>query len=160
MQHRTSSSVGVRIIRAFVASYLILATLAGPSVCCCTVGRLAAQIVATIRPADSADKVCCCCKPADSPRGTPVHDSNRRQRDSAPCDGPTCPCDRDHARVGAVDEDTLSALRFASTQFDPVDVSRTDPEAGIVVAERTPNVDKDVFLNVDDLLRAMHFLRC
>jgi hypothetical protein len=142
-----------------VASYLILATLAGPSMCCCTVGRLAAQIAATIRSgASDNDGGCCCCKHAAAKRQSPSNDSNHEER--APGDGPSCPCDRDHARVGAVDDDALSAIRIVSVSFEPADVSHTGAIAGIVLATRTSDIDNDVFLNVNDLLRAMHFLRC
>ena len=160
MWHRTASLSGVVPIRAIVASYLILATLAGPSVCCCTVGRLAAQFAATIRPTKlAAEHVPSCCKHSPAKRHAPSKDSSREDNDPAPGDSPSCPCDRDHARVGAV-EDTLAAIRIASVSFEPTDVARTDASAGIVLADRTLQADNDVFLDVDELLRAMHFLRC
>jgi hypothetical protein len=143
-----------------VSSYLILAALAGPSVCCCTVGQLAERVAAAIRPTKpAAENVRCCCRRWSTKRQGSPGNSNRDDPDSAPGDRPSCPCDREHARVGAV-EDTFSVIRIASNSFESADAFRPDTAAGIGLAQRAVTVDDDIAANVDDLLRAMHLLRC
>ena len=59
-----------------------------------------------------------------------------------------------------VDEATHSAIRTASASCEPADIDWTAACADLGVSGRTPILALDSVLDVDDLLRAMHFLRC
>lgn len=140
------------MIRIGLTLWFALLTLVSPAVCCCSLGRIiSGQAAATTTKAAPAPKSCCSHKA----------DKNAPQSPSAP---KPCPCkdkadkcaatptaaptsDESRSQVYSQWFQTFNAIRAES----PLLVDTDEPIAGTIALP---------FDDIDDLLRAMHFLRC
>lgn len=52
---------GVTLFRVTLIAYLMVATLAGPAWCCCTLGRVVACVLPARAEQETVEPVCCCC---------------------------------------------------------------------------------------------------
>jgi hypothetical protein len=161
------------MMRIGLSVYLILVTLAGPALCCCSLRGLTKFAT---QPADRAgrqtsaepppatppeDGGCCCChhqKPAPTPKPPKSDDPPLRQ----PTD--PCPC-RHHASQPALPSSQadsaapwlFSPVFLALLSFAPVALagSVADGLTGAAVSSAGRP-----FLTAQDMLRAHHLLRC
>ena len=79
------------MFRVLLTAYVTLVTLAGPSACCCTTGRAAAEWFAG-DPADAGRPACCCRGHAAACEG-PKKQSAADADGDRPADEPhKCPC--------------------------------------------------------------------
>jgi hypothetical protein len=153
------------MVRIAVVTYLMVAQAAGSLVCCCTVARQAAS---PVRLADvkahqppSADPPCCCHKDKGEQRGIP--DSPVKSNPG----GRGCPCQRGPAKNAAVlslDSGTGKPFQQRQLLQGAVDVLAFGPPACPHASDaRLPAVCEAnalPFLTADDILRALHILRC
>ncbi len=75
------------MLRIGLIAYLLLATVAGPAWCCCTLGRAIACALPAPAKQEAAEPTCCCCvkKPvADEETKKPTRESQDRNE--------PCPC--------------------------------------------------------------------
>jgi hypothetical protein len=151
------------MFRAAVMTCLMLVQLAGPLLCCCTTSRAAASP----GPASPAQpdrplggKHSCCGGHAGDTSPRPAPESPKPADDRR-----DCPCPQSPARTAAV----LSAFSEVTEQLQ----ERQPHRAHLVLLSVTPAARTDhrsflppgecpssFFLTADDILRALHILRC
>jgi hypothetical protein len=147
------------MMRAVLASYLVLATAAGPWLCCCTANRLAALAAApqvpvtAVEPTPHAAGCCCHGKPAPEKR-TPVVPARPAL--------PSCPCG----------EGRPTAAVLVSTEATSLSQADGQPEywTSLVLPAACPASIGDErlwaentvwpFVTARDILHAQHILRC
>jgi hypothetical protein len=75
------------VLRVSLIAYLLVATMAGPAWCCCTLGKVIAYALPAAVEADMPAAECCCCvkKPVeqDTSRKSPTEKQDRHE---------PCPC--------------------------------------------------------------------
>ena len=147
------------MIRIGLSVYLMLATLAGPWLCCCQLSRLSARFVALLR----IDKT----KPAESNHSCcqhrlPVKDSQPRKHP----DAPSCPCQGTRQEAPALvlleSEGARQLDRDLNSQV--VDLLGGDFLPGTVAFSAALNLVFSTaslpFVTGRDILSALHILRC
>lgn len=146
--------------RITVAAYLMVVTAAGPWACCCTATRLSALLRhATTSRSHSAPPSRACCGHHGHPGGT----SKDRQ---AP-ERPRCPCreqsfgSAEALRPTAEAADQLQHRHLSSVPFGIPELLTAGPRPPHSEgALDRPGLSALPFLTTDDLLRALHILRC
>jgi hypothetical protein len=144
--------------RVVVAAYLMFAQLAGPLLCCCTLLRAGPPAAATRASGPAPSQCPCCCdhEPSPAPEDAPARPQPTERRD--------CPCQQGPSRTP-----------FLSDQPEPLKPLLERPEGLIYLAPPAlfsaccvgqaaflspPEGMALPFLSADDLLRALHILRC
>jgi hypothetical protein len=145
--------------------YLMLATVAGPWLCCCTAGQLPVSFSPTT-PEPSVPHTCCGCGAA--PSGEPAaNDEQAPDNPSPPAapDGP-CPCRKGLQKLSPLAKPVRSPGVEPGGSFESLypfeagtffTVSSLDPrDQGRVPGEPITFP----FYGPRDILRALHILRC
>lgn len=152
------------MVRVGLCLYLMFATVAGPLFCCCTLGPSAAR---PDRPAKQESRAHGCCQhhtttvPQDQ-----THQSSPEQR-HRPADGPSCPCRQDGSRQAVLTSlDSEVTWQLQSRQAFQALVTAS----AILPATACLSPDRDFppsevggawpFLTAQDILCALHILRC
>ncbi len=147
------------MIRIGLSVYLMLATLAGPWLCCCQLPRLSARFVALLR-IDKAKPVGSnhsCCQ-----HRVPVKDS---QLPAQPND-PSCPCQgtRQEAPAIVLLESDGAGQLDRDLNAQAVNLLDCDSLSGIdapsLALMLTPSTLSSPVLTGRDILSSLHILRC
>jgi hypothetical protein len=154
------------MLRAAVSIYLMLATLAGPWLCCCTTY----QLIDWLAPPPAAEEdappacSCCCCEPnpkktdpINNPEGTP----------DTPSTPSECPCQQQRSElVPVLTVEAASLKRSPSAELflvvhQPVGLFSLDYcLSGTARVPEHPGGRLLPFLTTDALLHDLHQLRC
>lgn len=144
-----------------LATYLVLAMAAGPTLCCCSLTRLMGSLQQADDRGDFAAKSCCRTQTMPS---APTPGDSAGEGDSAPAppQKPDCPCKARWQAAAAVapeppvpepDQVRLVLLELIPFAFSlSVQSDRMTPSAG---GDPPPR-----FIAARDLLHAHHLLRC
>jgi hypothetical protein len=142
------------MLRIALATYLMVATVAAPCLCCCQAARLR-TLLAPAAPATSP----CCCEHGEKPR--------QERCPEVPHPGrPNCPCQDCPARTGiALPPTSETARQSAAQPFEgPADIppARAIDTALPIGLSSCTSEDRPVlpFLTADDILHILHILRC
>jgi hypothetical protein len=153
------------MFRTGLSLYLAVMTLAGPWLCCCSAARAANRQPAVpfaSADADADDELPACCRQRHAGRHDQAPADRPHRGDPA---GPGCPCSKDPNRAApALDSESDRQFRPAPAAPNPIDAALALPALLAVPADGVAPVPRErqalPFLTVDDLLRAMHLLRC
>ena len=144
------------MFRIGLSVYLMLATLAGPWLCCCQPPRLSARFVAFLRndEAKVIENHHSCCQ-----HRVPVKDSHPTNLPKAP----SCPChDNRPALVTPVSDGTRQLHRDSNAQA--VDLWDYDSLSGVVMPSFGLTLSSSALsspvLTGRDILSSLHILRC
>ncbi|MBY0512665.1 MAG: hypothetical protein K2P78_01990 [Gemmataceae bacterium] len=155
------------MLRTALTIYMVLATLVGPAVCCCSLCPAAAGVGRPFLPAPHRSPATpspagcphCCGQSApapDSPSKTPDRDPGRPQK-------PACPC-QSHAAQPALPQAEADGTSVLALLVAFADMISAGPLATWVAVEADlrPSCPAEgvPFLTAQDLLRAHHLLRC
>jgi hypothetical protein len=154
------------MIRVGVSIYLMLTTLAGPWLCCCTTTRLLAPttpapLAERHLPTSPAHKSCCCRHQTTAPDS----ESGTSAPPAPSSPGRPCPCQQRQSNLASLPtsgaqlaQDLLSAH---ASQPLPVTAAAL-PSAGLPGADLcTLGTAHDLpFLTAQDVLHTLHILRC
>jgi len=166
------------MLKVGITLYLVLATLAGPCVCCCTAARILSALIPsppepeTLRIADRPVRKSCChhgvatanrAKPAPSDEGAVANNSPTKVK---PAGDHGCPCRQGAPGRAALrsvaPSDQLSGLtRFLAAEPDGAawaHVSVSEEFVQSIGLREGPA--RGPFLTAQDILRAHHVLRC
>ncbi len=144
------------MFRIGLSVYLMLATLAGPWLCCCQLPRLSARFVASLQKekAKPAGSHCCRCQ-----EHVPVKDSEP----SNPPKAPTCPCQSNRPALVLLESDEAKQLHRDSNA-QAVDLLHFDSLSEVVVPSvglmLTSSPLSPLALTVREILSTLHILRC
>lgn len=149
------------MFRLGLVTYLVIAMLAGPALCCCTTARLLASLgpSATKTAQDCSNHTSGCCRHSDP-----------AQKDKAPAekdhsDGPQCPCKQDGSQpaLSPVELDGASAL-LRTVVSDWFALPLVGDTSGLTLGVLRPAAAGDrwlvPFLSTQDILFGHHMLRC
>lgn len=152
------------MVRIGISVYLMLATLVGPGLCCCTTPRLLAALA---HPGKTEQPRLSCCPHhhqsgvADHPTGPEQAPQKREQPGH-----PDCPCQENRATLALLSPDSESALQLLSrhlasgwmTFVGALPMAVPQFVAGLTgVPGGCPAFP---FLTARDMLRSLHVLRC
>jgi hypothetical protein len=148
------------MLRAAVATYLVIVTAAGPLFCCCTPRRLSALLLRpSAAPVSAACPGCCCGHHKSPEQPAPPDGPESPQPSQPPCpcqDGPLCTVD-----LPSASEITRPDAAPSDGATTPVPVHAT---AGALPCCSTLTAlgarRAHPVLTADDLLRVHHMLRC
>lgn len=154
--------VGIALVfvmfRVGMISYLMLATLAGPAWCCCTLSQLAQAASLAVNSADSSTSSTCC---HQGERIKPQKD----QADS-PADDP-CPCKEqrsNHVPAMTAEGQALENVRLNSPLLDSFQLALSAAAIASCDGQSTPehpsNSIRAFFTSGPDLLCALQVFRC
>jgi hypothetical protein len=154
------------MFRVGVSLYLMLTTLAGPWLCCCTSIRLLSAATPASR-AEGGDLPCvvhsCCHNRTDTARHK---NSERQPPKKTPSPDKSCPCRQGHLNVASLPSQTsqlaqnlLDALSSVSLFGAPSAQVAAGPLQGPDLCTLSTGWDHP-FLTTQDLLRTLHILRC
>ena len=75
------------MLRVGLIAYLLLATIAGPAWCCCTLGRAIACALPAPAVQETAEPTCCCCvkKPVASEEAKKPSRESQDRNEPCPC---------------------------------------------------------------------------
>ena len=151
------------MVRNLLSICLILTTLTGQCLCCCTAARL-------LEPKSAPDQArrpipaCCCCdlgQPASGSRAVVVKE--RREKSPSPAQ-PRCPCREQKSQTTMADSSgTQGAWHMASMLQSALDAASIATAASPTAEGRSPvsaGRRHLPFLTAQDILRALHILRC
>lgn len=74
------------MVRVGLIAYLMVATLAGPAWCCCTIGRAVSLAIRTASQGTKAKHSCCC------PRKGESEERSQDEGKTCPSEKENCPC--------------------------------------------------------------------
>jgi hypothetical protein len=151
------------MFRIAVATYLMMAQAAGSLLCCCTASRLAAlpSLPAAATAGQSAPNLPTCChKTSAGERRLPQKSPGKPQPGR-----PGCPCQQDDPGKSAITLGTEAGkhLQQRPLSHAPVGVlSCFVPDCPLLTAgsPRFHGTSVLPFLTTDDILHALHILRC
>lgn len=153
------------MVRIGLSVYLMLATLAGPSLCCCTSTRLVASLLHA-REAGQP-KPSCCQHHRPGGAGDQHTDRKKSPQDHEQPEHPTCPCQENRFEpVALLSPDPASAKQVQSRSLcsSLTDVIGMLPVTALLSVESTPPIPRErlalSFVTTHDLLHALHMLRC
>lgn len=151
------------MVRIGLCVYLMLAAVAGPSLCCCTIVRLADLLAVPMKGVCSSH---CCATRRDAPGQKPQKPKKHHPGKSGGSGGNSCPCrERARQQTPLVSLDSGPKV-FQSQRFpqDSAEVLSFVPAVIPLSPEINPNAPgKTVllpFVTSEDLLCAHHILRC
>ncbi len=154
------------MFRVGLITYLMLATLTGSSLCCCTATQLASLFSRAELPGKAPQPSCCHYRSAPE-GGSQDHIAKKHSGKSEHPKAPSCPCKHQPAEpVLAFPPDTLSAkmLRTNALPQDCVEFLAFLPAADLAVTSGglSGGEEPSTFphLTGQDILRALHILRC
>jgi hypothetical protein len=142
------------MLRTGVSIYLMLVTLAGPGLCCCTLTQHRHRLPSTAKQ-KPLERPCCCHRQAKAPsQSTPVEPKK------------PCPCKEHGAMpVAFLQNQSCSAqqLDFAEQLHYFADVASlacVNEVPSPVASQQSPVLGMSGCLTAQDLLRALHILLC
>ena len=149
------------MVRLGLVTYLVLATLAGPWLCCCTATHLGGRLNALPGRAETSPAASRCC---GHHAGGHQHQEHRKK---APQErhSPDCPCRQDSSQAVALAE-SESVKQLQARQFcDDLERTLILPGAEACldlgkVAQRPEDGQVLPFLTAQDVLFGLHILRC
>jgi hypothetical protein len=147
---------GNALFRIGLSVYLMLATVAGPWLCCCQLPSFSARLVALLRneAAPPAGTQHSCCH-----RGVPVKDS----RPTSPPKAPSCPCQGNPSALVLLESGGARQVQRDSN-VQAIDLFDYDFLTGIVMPSvgmiRTCSPQSSPVLTGRDILSSLHILRC
>jgi len=74
------------MIRVGLIAYLMVATMAGPAWCCCTIGRAVSLAIPTASQGSKTNHSCCC------PRESETKEHSQDEGETCPTEKENCPC--------------------------------------------------------------------
>jgi hypothetical protein len=150
------------MVRNSLSICLILTTLTGQCLCCCTAARL-------LEPKSAPDQArrpippCCCCglgEPASGSRA--VMAKVHRERSPSPAQ-PRCPCREQKSQTTISDFSGTQGAWHTASKLQSVDAASIATAASPTADGRSPvSAERRhfPFLTAQDILRALHILRC
>ena len=152
------------MVRIALSLYLMLSAAAGPWLCCCTTQHLVALFT---QPKTQADCGGCCGHRHHAP-GHPDHrtsePSPRKQEQPG---GPSCPCKQDGSQLPALnslDAEVAKQFHPRSSSAGSLELTPDIPVALCPSPEGAPRMHGKghvlPFLTAQDILCALHILRC
>lgn len=152
------------MLRIGLILYLMLAMLAGPALCCCLAERLTAEFA---RPAEQESSGSCACRKHQSqPQSQYRAPEQRPDKQDRPHRSP-CPCQEHRSQETAlVSQDSNLAQQLQSRQLlqGPIELLTIPPTALCLSSYGDSDLPREravlPFLTAQDLLRALHMLRC
>jgi hypothetical protein len=155
------------MVRVGVCIYLMLTTLAGPGLCCCTVMRSAREVAPALRaerrpPASPSHRGCCCHRDTATPN-EPLPDRGVPKPGSP---GRPCPCRQGQSNPVPLPTPSsqLAPESLAAHASQPLPgPAPALPAAGLLSGEGlcTLGTAHDLpFLTAQDVLHTLHILRC
>jgi hypothetical protein len=152
------------MFRIGLAIYLMLVTLVGPWLCCCTAARVTVGLLRSTaaRPAAADDTRPACCRHHSAERPQVAADENSHRESPRK---PGCPCGQDLNRtVSGLETESARQLQLAPAVPNPTDIV-TLPNAILATsAEGSALAPRErralPFWSASDLLRVLHLLRC
>lgn len=153
------------MVRIGLSLYLMLAAAVGPWLCCCTTQRLLAPLFA---PSTKQASHAGCCEDHQTAKSSQKHRaSEHRPGDQDPPDRPSCPCQEEGSRqVTLADPASEAAKQFQSrySAQGAFELLAVAPTALCLSAEGAPQTSGEgvrlPFLSTEDILHALHILRC
>jgi hypothetical protein len=155
-----------RMIRIALSIYLTLATCAGPAFCCCAPPRLLPLLTGRAKSPIPSTRHSCCCH--DAPTSTQQQQLSSEGNSRKPaCPKRGCPCQGDGSQRAALptphSEATQQTQQHHSLERQVETLLFLHPVAGLSLS-RACQLPGDCppmpFLTAEDILRAMHILRC
>ena len=150
--------VGSKMVRMSLTAYLMLATLAGPALCCCTTPQLVNRLSHHRKQSESAARHphCSHCH---------RHDGDKQQPKSPRQEG--CPCKEQgrHSQAVAIlaaDSESANQLELTFPHGLPLSVDASS-KAMLAILTRAQTCDSGLpsaFLTPEEMLRALHIMRC
>ncbi len=152
------------MVRIGLSLYLMLAAAAGPWFCCCTTERLAALFASPAKRTSQAG----CCGDHQANKGPQKHRTpEQRPGDQDRPGRPSCPCQEDGSRqvtLAAPDSEAAKQLQSRYSLQGLVELMPLALTAPCLSAEGDPPTSGEgvrlPFLSSQDILRALHILRC
>jgi hypothetical protein len=151
--------------RIGLSLYLMLAAAAGPLFCCCTSERLLAALFAP--PTQQASHAGCCADHQASKGSQKHRTSEQRPGDQDQPGHPSCPCQEDGSQqvtLAPLDSEAAKQLQSRYSFQGFVELMPLGPMASYLSAEGDPQTSEEgvclPFLSAQDILRALHILRC
>jgi hypothetical protein len=146
------------MLRLVTSICLILAILAGQCLCCCTGSRLLASAIDSGKDVPSSSSGCCCHRMALAQSKPTNGPSPKRETPQRPC---RC---RDRQAVvtavvnpSSIAKDLRSQNYPATAEYFPVILADYSASPDLVLLTAIPPLP---FLTAQDILRALHILRC
>jgi hypothetical protein len=147
------------MFRVAVATYLMLVQFAGPLLCCCSTPRAAPSAAQAPAAQPSPSGHSCC--------GSHATKADRQHAPAGPqpCERRDCPCQQGSDRLAVLPAQAAEAVKqlqqrdVAPVLLAPSALSVDGcPLPGALQASEAPRAFP--FLTADDILRALHILRC
>jgi hypothetical protein len=153
------------MVRIGLSVYLMLATLAGPSLCCCTTTRLVASLT---HAREAGQPKPSCFQHHHQDGAGDYHTSRKKSPQNQERPGqPACPCQETRFEpVALLSPDAESAKQVPSRFLccSLSDVFGTLPVTALLSVASTPPIPRErlalPFVTSHDLLHALHLLRC
>jgi hypothetical protein len=153
------------MVRIGLSLYLMLAAAAGPWLCCCTTERLAARFAFPTKQSSHNG----CCGDHQTAKGSQKHrtpEQSPSDEDQPGC--PSCPCQEEGARLAVLAslDSSEVAKEFQSRHIPQglVGLVPLVPTAHCLSADGDPETSGEAvrlpFLSAQDILHALHILRC
>lgn len=145
------------MIRVGLTLWFAVLTLAGPEICCCSLGRFVASRVSASEPKYSPVRKSCCGHAAK----TETPKSPVKKQSPAPC-----PCKEKGDQCAAIPTADPASDESRSQVSADYKITLIPVNAGLTISVVSPQewaVARPIalpFLTAEDFLRAMHFLRC
>ena len=151
------------MVRIGISIYLMLATLAGPWLCCCTPTRLLASLAHSGKAGQSQP----CCRHHPSAAGEQHTGPKKSPRNQKQSGHPACPWQENRSEpVGFFSPDSESAKQLQPRYFpcSLKDGSGVLPTIAMLYVEGTTKLPQEPgalpFLTAQDILRSLHIMRC
>lgn len=146
------------MFRVGLIAYLTVATFAGPSLCCCTLGRIVTYTLDSILTGRSEQGHSCCCTAETTPK-----ENSEEKGKSCPTDPDDCPCKekgKERTALPPVDRVEITPSSFAYDLQDFASVAFV----GVVPFFSTTSIfaksAEPAFLPGQDILLAFQQFRC
>ncbi len=151
------------MLRIGLTLYLMFVMLAGPALCCCVAERLVADFAS---PAKQDELPSCACRHQST--GDGQHRSPEQRPDKKDhSDRSSCPCQQHGPRqtpLASLDSGSAKQLQARQAFEGPVELPAILPTTLCVLSHGSRLASKEgepfPFWTAQDILRALHILRC